>query len=317
MSESTPFSNTDLYQGKYTLPLKLKHLQYNIDAAVSSEKHENTKFSKRADRIIDLIVSANADVVSLEELRKLPNTITPQKFLDSFEVHGYSYIVSPRNASDLAFNQAILFKNKFLFCSEFKVKWLSDTPDVPSDNWTHPSGTTGYGSIVLAAKFFFKADSKFLPLEPIWIFNTHFTLNEEVKTKSCHMLNKIIADVAGELKFICSGDFNFFPDQQEKEQEAILESFMTDVSRGAVTLGGKPVVGTFIGHEQDAFKADLNNMISRLDRVYVNSNMGAEYVSVLYTKTMLPYETVEDELTHRNYPSDHLPILTTFSLFSF
>ena len=61
-------------------------------------------------------------------------------------------------------------------------------------------------------------------------------------------------------------------------------------------------------YDTDDFKADLTNMQSRLDHVWIWDISERIQVSTptLYTKTMLPEEP--EELTTRHYPSDHLPL---------
>lgn len=71
-------------------------------------------------------------------------------------------------------------------------------------------------------------------------------------------------------------------------------------------MGGKHVEETFVGFEHDEFKADLTNMVGRLDHIFGSSHiLGTN--PTLYTKTMLNVEP--QELTTRDYPSDHLPLL--------
>lgn len=148
---------------------------------------------------------------------------------------------------------------------------------------------------------------------PFWVFNVHFGLDEDVKTKSCLKLLQIINEVAGNEPYIVCGDFNFFPDKDGNIQRAVLTAIMKDLGHGALTLAGKLVEGTFIGYEHDQFKADLNNMTSRLDHIFSSKTVERIGSAILYTKTMLDNEP--QELTTRDYPSDHLPILTKVKLF--
>ena len=101
------------------------------------------------------------------------------------------------------------------------------------------------------------------------------------------------------------------PDKDSEKQRQILTSTFKDLGKGAKTLGGKSVEGKFIGYEHDTFKADLNNMKSRLDHVLCSKNV-VGINPTLYTKTMLDQEPVE--LTTRDYPSDHLPIVIDLTI---
>lgn len=277
----------------------LKFLTWNVDQAVREEKYEKTKWMNRKDRVVSLIKETGADIINLQEMRKLSGAISTNRFLAEFD--DYFYEVGYRNPSELAFGQAILYRPSKVYPVKVVKKWLSSTPDDLSDN----SG--GFGYIVLGIKFVPVHQGKVVVnAKPFWVFNTHFGLDEEVKTQSCHTLKEIIAkETGGTEQFVLSGDFNFFPDKSAAQQRQIMRSFQ-DLGAGAKTLSGRAVEGTFIGYEHDEFKADLNSMISRLDNIYASSGITGTNPT-LYTKTMLEVEP--EELTTRDYPSDHLPIL--------
>lgn len=311
----------------YTEPKDDSHksfsfMTYNVDQAMREENVEATKWMKRKDRVAALIKDVGADIVCLQEMRKLKEVISVNKFLAEFD--DYEFVVGYRNASSLAFGQAILWNRKRFDILRTVKRWLSDTPYVPSDTWSAiTAGTTGFGYLVLCAQFVpvatdheDKAEgepvSKFVNNgQPFWVFNVHFGLDEDVKTKSCYKLLEIVHEVANDQPAIIAGDFNFFPDKNADFQRAIMTSVYDDAGKGAKTLSGKHVEGTFVGYDHDPFKADLGNMMSRLDHVFVSHNTVAHSDPVLYTRTMLSTkeEEVENEFTTRNYPSDHLPLL--------
>ncbi len=217
-----------------------------------------------------------------------------------------------RNSSQLSFGQAILFKRDKFYAQEKIKRWLSDTPECISDTWAEKkSGTTGFGYVVLGVKFIPVAEGKIVKgAKPFWVFNVHYGLEEDLKTKSCHKMVEIIDDVAGDLPFIIAGDFNFFPDRDGDKQRSILTEHFKDLGKGAKTfLGNRHVEGTFVGYEHDAFKADLKNMVSRLDHVFGSKSVNTKGHVILYAKTMLQNEP--DEFTTRSYPSDHIPLFTT------
>ena len=282
----------------------IKFCTYNIDQAVREEQYENTKWNVREPKILELIKEMNADIYCLQELRCLKGCPTPEEFL--IKIKGYKFVVGFRNPSGLAFGNAIVYNPKKLYLSKYEIKWLSDTPDEPSDNWSKD----GRGAIVLCAQFYVVKDEKVVEnIEPFWVFNTHFLLEEDIKTKSSIVLTKIISMYKG--KFILSGDFNFFWDKEGDKQRNILADFI-DVGKNAKTLKGSTNNSTFIGYEQDEFKSSLTEMKSRLDHIFTSKDMVTEnpiiYTRSLYYKDMK--EDIENELTHRNYPSDHLPIVT-------
>jgi endonuclease/exonuclease/phosphatase family metal-dependent hydrolase len=286
-----------------------KFLSYNVDQAVREEKFENTKWINRKDRVVALIKDVNADIVCLQEMRKLPNTPSTAKFLAEFDE--YYYEVAYRNPSPLAFGQAILYNPKKFYPMKTVKKWLSDTPDQVSDTFS-PKSQNFSGYIVLGIQFMHVFEEKIvINAKPFWVFNTHFGLDETLKTQSCHALKRLVSSISNGDEFVVCGDFNFFQDKDGDKQRSILTESCNDLAKGAKTLAGKSVEGTFIGYEHDEFKSDLNNMHSRLDHIFGSKNVSG-INPILYTKTMLKEEPAE--LTTRNYPSDHLPLLIEIKL---
>jgi len=288
---------------------KFKFMTYNIDQAMREEKYEETKWMNRKDRVAALIRDVNADIVCLQEMRQLPNSVTANQFLGQFEE--YFYEIAYRNPSLASFGQAILYKPTKFYPMKSVKKWLSTTPDKVSDSFsTKPGGSTGCGYILQGIYFVPISDGKVITnAKGFWVFNTHYGLEEELKTRSCYVVKIAIEDITKGADYVLSGDFNLFPDRDGAMQRDILCQWkypMQDLGKGAKTLKGKQVEGTFVGFEHDEFKADLKNMISRLDHIFGSNNVIGTN-PVLYTKTMLPQEP--EELTTRQYPSDHLPIV--------
>jgi endonuclease/exonuclease/phosphatase family metal-dependent hydrolase len=327
--------NSNLYVNDPTYKFDYKVLQYNVDQAVREEEFEATKWNNRYPRVKQLIDAVDADIVCLQEMRwlgdanhlargpcrdplQLPNTLSVNRFLASFDQ--YHSKVEYRNGSPLAFGQAILYKPQKLFPLKVVTRWLSDTPEVPSDTWPiKPNGSPGFGYLVLGVQFLPVKEEvsvvngrtatcvKFIAnATPFWVFNTHFGMEEDIKDKSCVALLKIVKGLVGTDEFLVCGDFNFFSDRDGEKQRAVLTQEWNDLGKGARTLGGKEVSGTFIGYDHDQFKADLKTCGSRLDHVFSSRGLTA-VEKVLYTRTMLEEEP--EELTTRLYPSDHLPLV--------
>lgn len=303
--------NSNLYTHGSKVKISFKVLQYNVDQAMREEKVPSTKWNVRYPRIQKLINEVGADIVCLQEMRKLPDTISVNRFLASFDQ--YSYEIGYRNSNTLSFGQATLYKPEKFYPLQTVKKWLSDTPDMVSDTWAvKAGGTTGFGYLVLCTQFVHVEEGKIISnLPPFWVFNVHFGLEEELKTKSCYKLLDIVKNVAKDQEFLVCGDFNFFPDRDGDKQRAILTTEFKDLGKGAKTLLGKECKGTFIGYDHDEFKADLKNMVSRLDHIFSSSGVLGEN-AVLYTKTMLEVEP--PELTTRDTPSDHLPLFITIKV---
>jgi endonuclease/exonuclease/phosphatase family metal-dependent hydrolase len=300
-------NNQDLYVTLNKPVTEFKFLQYNVDMAVREEQFENTKWISRKDRVTKLVNEVDADIVCLQEMRQLPNNDPINKFLSGFD--RYQYDLGYRNASTLSFGQATLYKPEKFYAMKTVKQWISDTSDVISDTYKN---NTGFGYLVLGTKFYHVHEGKIVKDNaPFWVFNTHFGLDEGLKTYSCKKLVEIVKNIAGNDNVIISGDFNFFPDRDEKVQRSILTEHFNDSGVGAKTLSGKEVIGTFVGYEHDNFKASFDNMVSRLDNVFTGGNVAGTN-PILYTKTMLDEEP--EEFTTRNYPSDHLPLVVTMTL---
>lgn len=313
--------NSNLHVDVPEFELRFKVLQYNVDQAMREEKYESTKWNNRYKRIRALIEEIDADVVCLQEFRKLPGAeLTTEQFLASLS--GYRFVVDYRNAGPLAFGQAILYKPEKFYALEHRKFWLSDTPDTVSDTWSvQAGGTTGFGYIV-SGLLLAPVDGERIVhgARPLWVFNTHFGLEEDLKMRSARCLKGHVdaCTQRGEkYPFVVCGDFNFFPDRDGSAQRRVLTAPSQeagavpwrDLGRDAATLGGRRIEGTFIGYDHDQFKADLAAPNSRLDHVFCSQNLRAASPPVLYTKTMLPEEPAE--LTTRDYPSDHLPLVVS------
>lgn len=98
---------------------RFKILQYNVDQAMREEAHEATKWAKRSSRIKALIEQVDADIVCLQEFRRLSGS-RPEEFLASLDK--YRYTIHYRASSPLSFGQAILYKPDRFFPIETMVK---------------------------------------------------------------------------------------------------------------------------------------------------------------------------------------------------
>lgn len=299
--------------------LELTLTQYNVDQAVREEQVEQTKWNNRKDQVKRLILDTKSDLVHLQEMRALDGNESPEQWLSSF---GYPWrsIVAYRNPSQYSFGQATLYDSSKLFPVQVLQKWLSDTPDAPSDNWTDAKGNSGFGSVVLMTKFIpvvktggLSSERLVENVKPFWSVNVHFPLDEEVKTKCCLKLIELLDNYCQDSPVVLSGDFNFFPDLQGGTHLAIMERNLSNASSKLITTSGRSITGTFVGYPHDAFCAkDSTQPTSQLDYIFTRniSHLGDVIVS---TKTML--ETEPEELTEAyKLPSDHLPLTIKFTL---
>jgi len=308
--------NDSLYTGELKAEAtELRFATYNVDQAMREEAHDYSKWNVREDRVRALIRKIDAHIITLQEMRSLPDaTHTVNQFLGTFTQ--YRYAIAYRNASSLSFGQATLYDPKHYYMLRTETRWLSDDPTVLSDTFsTTAHGSTGFGTIVLATQFVAVRNGCVVRgAAPFWVFNVHFALAEDVKTKSCGALLRIVEELAGSgdgaQHVIIAGDFNFFPDRDGSHQRAILTEVLHDAAKGALTSQQQRAIeGTFVGYEHDAFHGPIPSPTSRLDHVFISrTGITVQGSATLHTETML--ESGEpDELTERNsLPSDHLPI---------
>lgn len=308
--------NDSLYTDTTQTRLEIKVLQYNVDQAMREERVEETKWMRRRDRIRALILEVDPDIAFLQEFRILPDVAeTPQQFLASFS--DYEFYLAHRNPGPLAFGQAIMWKKSRFYPGNYMKFWLSNHPRYLSDTWSvSAGGTTGFGYIVSGLHLHPVENGKQVRnADAVPVFVTHFGLEEELKTKSCECLLNIVDAIVGfrapsnviKDRFLVCGDFNFFPDRDGAKQRAILTKYWKDLGANAQTLTGRHVEGTFVGYEHDEFKADLKNMVSRLDHVFGGKDVELLAPPLLYNKMMLVPEPLE--FSTRQYPSDHLPLV--------
>lgn len=285
----------------------------------------------RSGRIEALIKKYNPDIVCIQELRKLPGTRNPIIWL--YEAFGDDYEIfeTSRNGSPLAFGQAIMWKRDKFSSVAFDKKWISPTPEIPSNGYQ--SGNKGFGQIATGVLLQRCYKEKFVRnTEPFWIYNVHLLLEEDLKTKSCIMLGEL----SRQLKYPCifAGDFNLFPDKDGDKQFDILRGYFTDCTRGSVTSQEKmPLRGTFIGTQSDKFRRKIEEirqdvsleekqedtrriLDSKLDQIIGSKQIALEGTPLILTETMLDkepreFDVMKDGELNIDYPSDHMPIFTS------
>ena len=288
--------------------IAFKILTYNVNQARKEEKCEETKWGNRKDRVVALVKHTGAEIVCLQELRNLEGYEGVQQFLAS-SFPQYEGWYDRRNASTIAFGQAILWDPRRFYPMKYEKWWLSDTPEEISDSWSKDAQETkDLGFTMTAIKFCcVSEEGKRIVNKPsFWVFNTQFPVEEDFKTKACEWISKCIHDLAENDPFVLAGDFNLFPDLNAEEQRSTFTKHLKDLGKDACSSQKKrKLEGTFVGYERDPFKANLKNMVSRLDHVFGSDRVNAS-LPTLYTETMLPEEP--EELTTRSTPSDHLAL---------
>ena len=300
-----------------------------MDNAVREEREETTKWANRKERVAALVAKYAPDIVCFQELRDLPNNERAIQYLASSRFGSYRFEMAFRNPSPLPFAQAILWNPAKFFALQTVRQWISSTPNEVSDSVTSGKGAqTSPGYLLLGVQFQFVHQNKIVRdvdgnSHPFWIFTTHLGMEEDCKTASCKLLGDIIrqrilvGDRVGQ-PFVLAGDLNLFPDRDADLQRRILreEHGMFDLGQQRMVSSqtGRDVGGTFVGFEHDAFRApDMSNLTSRLDHVWT-SDERVQLLEPLLVLTESMLEPEPAELTTRNLPSDHLPLLAKLEL---
>lgn len=306
------------FQTNSTSPQVLVVETFNGDEAVVEEKYEQTKWSNRSERMKKVLLKGEAQLIHLQEMRKLDGNKTPREWLSSFG-EKYGFQLSNRNPTKYTFGVATIFdESKLIPCSEIITKWFSDTPNIPSDTWEDEKGQTGFGYNALFMKFAFVENEKVvMNCKPFWSVNVHFPMSGKLKIKCCHLLVAFIKEICGSDTAIITGDFNLpFSDDPDGElQLKVLEDNLINVSKMKITSQKKrPVKGTFIGYPHDKFcEKDPQNSQKCIDYIFLWNADGIEYEEETIAITETGYDEEPDELSDvYKLPSDHLGLKKRF-----
>jgi endonuclease/exonuclease/phosphatase family metal-dependent hydrolase len=199
---------------------------------------------------------------------------------DLCEMPDYAYSGSGRDDGQSAGeHSAILYKKDRFRVLDAGDFWLSETPGKPSLGWD----ATCCHRICSWAKFEHgESGARF------YFFNVHFDHEgAEARRESGRLMERMIREIAGEERVICSGDFNSSPDT---EQIAILSAFLRD----ARTVSLAPPYGP-----EGTFNGNFANPVlpERIDYIFVSEGVQVNKYAVL---------------TDNNgvfYPSDHQPVV--------
>jgi endonuclease/exonuclease/phosphatase family metal-dependent hydrolase len=262
----------------------VKVMSYNI--RLDTEADGVNQWKNRAGKVFDLIKKNNPDLLGVQEamhnqMMDLKNNLPEYEFVgvgrdDGREKGEYSAIFYKKNKFDVL---------------EQKTFWLSETPEVPgSKSWD-----AAITRVVTCAILKDKATGKSFAY-----FNTHFDhIGKEARKNSAKLIKVYIAGFNNGASFsgkhknlpiIASGDFNSEPTD---------EPYQTMIDGKEVILfDSRPsndLTGTFCGFEVNAMKCKT------IDYVFHSDHWKAK-----------DYTVIQDH-DERYYPSDHLPVMATFT----
>lgn len=274
---------------------------WNINRFYQCDEHEKLKWDNRSTRIAKTIGESNCSIICLQECRKMhtsdANTLFSKPELKYFE-HEFFNV----NATFLNLRNCILYDTRRWFLIEKGTKWLSSTPNEPSDD------NNGFGRIVSFVKLL-PVDEKLKILtkvKPLVVFVTHLSLQEHVKWSEVKQLVPIVKEVSRESPAVLCGDMNFFDDKEGGQQRQFLADHFVNLGKHAIYSQSETVaVRTFVPYSYEKDYEMLKNTNSVLDHVFGYNNIQKIDVSLIHTKTYLTKEPVEltswDDL-----PSDHM-----------
>jgi endonuclease/exonuclease/phosphatase family metal-dependent hydrolase len=227
---------------------------------------------KRKQKVFDLLGAHKPDLLGVQEAlhHQLEGIITnlPQ----------YAYVGVGRDDGQTKGEfSAILYNQERFLLGSSNTFWLSETPTVPgSKNWD--------AAITRVATWAKLYDKKLR--DTIFVINTHFDhIGKQARENSAILIKKKIAELAGDLAVILTGDFNIEPSEPP---------FSILINKEIFSLAD---AGS--GNMQGTFCTFVVNgpPCRRIDYIL----FGTGWKSRKYT--------VINQNDGRYYPSDHLPVM--------
>lgn len=282
-------------------------LQYNI-AASKAEQQDSVDPDKRIDRIlfqnrvpgiVDTILSSNANIVNIQELRNLESS--PIKADDLVY-----QVVKKGNYSVVGPYYYTKEQSSFALCTFYKrdLFYVENTGIIKLDN-----------KICLWILFqCLKDGKKFI------IANTHLPLQEDQKWSSINTIFPEMQLIVDRYKCdaLITGDFNFFDDLDGvKQREKVINEYQCLDAFHPLHLSKDSNIilsGTFRGYpETDKFAKTFETM-SRLDHGFLleTTNGGT---TIFPLKHAYSVNVTEETIRNAHLPSDHLPCVREFRLF--
>lgn len=253
----------------------LKVMTYNI-------RYDNpgdgpNQWDKRKDKVTALLKKYDPDIIGVQE------ALHHQLEDISKGLKGYTYFGAGRDdGKQKGEHSAIFIKKKRFDVLEENTFWLSKTPDVP--------GSKDWDAAITRVVTWGRLKDKRTD-ETILMVNTHFDhIGKESRRESAILLKQRAAELAKDLPVIITGDFNFTRDKPPYK-------VMMDPSSSPV-LDAAPAdtPGTSCGFEVGARPCNA------IDYIFYTPDWNAS-----------GYQVIQDH-DGKYYPSDHLPVMATFSL---
>lgn len=264
---------------------------WNIYQSVDGENYKDTKWDRRAEEVLKIILDKDPDIICLVELRNLENSKYKLKkfiamFPDDYEVNYRQYIHWTGN-----YYMGILVKNSKLLILDTKVISINTSPLLNN-------------ILMITQVQCIKTHKKFR------IGLTHYPHNEKIKW---NCISKTLKQFEYNTPLIVCGDFNFFDTREGVEHRNKMLEYCNDVAYPLYDENKKQLSGTFYGYKHDEYKLPFNKM-ERLDHIFIDKKSEIKIqdkaISPCINKYSFDNECYPDNL----YPSDHLSIFIKFSI---
>lgn len=256
----------------------IRIMTYNIRYAGDEKAEGINSWNNRKLHVAAIIKNYQADIVGLQEALKIQlDDLT--KFLPDFAWTG----AGRDDGKEAGEYSAILYnKNRFEVLEDTTI-WLSETPEIPSKGWD-----AAYKRIITWVKFKDKITDKIF-----YHFNTHFDhWGDMAKLESADLLNDKVADIAGKIPALVTGDLNFNPDSKGYK---ILTGGRRNYLFDAQTVKESPNI-TY---------NDFGNLLEEGNKV--------DYIFIKNDVEVIRHQIITETFEGR-YPSDHMPVLAVVSI---
>lgn len=259
-------------------------MTYNV--RYDNPNDEKYVWRQRRDYVASTIRFHDPDVVGLQEalhdqLRDLRDRLPGYEWLEAGRRSG-----ADENAGEYA---AVGYdRDQFNLESEGTF-WLSETPSEP--------GSVGWDAMLPRLVRYVRLREYDTGVE-LYHFNTHFDhAGETARLESAELLRERVADLAGDLPVVVTGDFN----SREGEPPYRLLTRRD----GERTLLDAHHVANHAHHGPTTTMTDFQSLVpdKKIDHVLVSRDV-----------EVLLHGAVSDTYGNGQYPSDHLPLLVVLSL---
>lgn len=259
---------------------QLKVASYNIRTNTQEDAYtkKDHLWDNRFAYIKKMMIENDWDVIGFQEPSR-------KQLKDLATLTDYDFVGEIRSADADAEYSPIFFKKDQFTLLDSSTKWLSETPEVPSETESWRASLPRIVTIAhLQSK---KTEQKF------YFINTHFDhVSEEARYQSAHLITHLLDGFEPHTPVFLTGDFN--GDREERWYSVISEKIDDSELESPhhvgpdVTCTG--VVFDYIPKWEDMLK---------IDYIFVNDLVTVEKTEVLTDRFSF------------GYPSDHLPVSLT------